>query len=238
MAGHSKWANIKHRKAAVDAKKSKVTTKIIREITVAARLGGGDIESNPRLRLAIEKGKENNVPKDNIERAVKKGAGETDGSSYVELRFEGYAHGGVAIIVDCLTDNNIRTISDVKCAFNKHGANIGSAGCVSFQFKPAGEFLFAPVADADEFFNIALEAGASDVQIQDDNSIEVLTEFNDFNKVKEFLISKGFTPEFSRTTMRPDSFTELDEDQAMKFQKFVDVLEDLDDVQEVYHNAI
>jgi YebC/PmpR family DNA-binding regulatory protein len=238
MAGHSKWANIKHRKAAADAKKGKITTKIVREITVAARLAGGDIESNPRLRLAIEKAKENNVPKENIERAVKKGAGESDGSNYVELRFEGYAAGGVAVVVDCLTDNNIRTISDVKCVFNKQGANIGSAGCVAFQFKPAGEMLFLGISDVDNFFNIAIEAGASDVQIQEDNSVEVLTEFNDFHKVKEFLIEKGFIPEFSRTTMRPDSYTDLDDDQAQKFQKFVDALEDLDDVQEVYHNAI
>ncbi len=238
MAGHSKWANIKHRKAAADAKKGKITTKIVREITVAARLGGGDIESNPRLRLAIEKAKENNVPKENIERAVKKGAGESDGSNYVELRFEGYAAGGVAVVVDCLTDNNIRTIADVKCVFNKHGANIGSAGCVAFQFKPAGEMLLLNVNDIDDFFNIAIEAGASDVQVQEDNSVEVLTEFNDFHKVKEFLAEKSFTPEFSRTTMHPDSYTDLDDDQAQKFQKFIDALEDLDDVQEVYHNAI
>jgi YebC/PmpR family DNA-binding regulatory protein len=238
MAGHSKWANIKHRKAAADAKKGKITTKIVREITVAAKLGGSDIDSNPRLRLAIEKAKENNVPKENIERAVKKGASEKDGGNYVELRFEGYAAGGVAVVVDCLTDNNIRTIADVKCVFNKQGANIGSAGCVAFQFTPAGEMLFSAIDDVDNFFNIAIEAGASDVVVQDDNAIEVLTEFNDFHQVKEFLMVKGFSPEFSRTTMRPDSYIALSEEQVQKFQKFIDALEDLDDVQEVYHNAM
>lgn len=238
MAGHSKWANIKHRKASADAKKSKITTKIVREITVATKLGGSDIESNPRLRLAIDKAKENNIAKDNIERAVKKGSGKNSDSNYIELRFEGYALAGVAVVVDCLTDNNVRTIADVKSVFNKYNANIGTSGCVAFQFKQIGIVICSNVNNIDEFFSFAIEAGAVDINVQDEEGvIEVVTDFTDFQQVKDALVAGGYNIEFSNITMQSSNHIELDAEQQQKLQKFIDALEDLDDVQNVYDNS-
>ena len=236
MAGHSKWANIKHRKASVDAKKSKITTKIVREITVATKIGGSDIEANPRLRLAIDKAKENNIAKDNIERAIQKGCTKSSDANYVELRFEGYAVAGVAVVVDCLTDNKVRTVADVKAVFNKYGANIGTTGCVAFQFKRVGCIVCKGIDDADEFFNYALEAGASDIEFQDDNMVAVTTEFNSFQQVKNQLAGK-YEVEFSNITMQADNYVDLTTENQQKLQKFIDALEDLDDVQNVYDNA-
>lgn len=238
MAGHSKWANIKHRKAAADAKKGKITTRLVKEITIAAKMGGGDINSNPRLRLATEKARENNVPKDNVDRAIKRGTGELEGVDYVELRFEGYGIAGAGIIVDCLTDNNTRTVAEVRHAFNKYGGNMGTDGCVSFQFKHCGQLIFAPGTDEDAIMEAALDSGAEDVLSNDDGSIEVLTAPAEFVDVKNTLEAKGFTAELAEVTMKPSVETELTGEDAQKMQRLLDALEALDDVQDVYTNAV
>lgn len=238
MAGHSKWANIKHRKAAADAKKGKITTRLVKEITIAAKMGGGDITSNPRLRLALEKARENNVPKDNVERAIKRGTGELEGVDYVELRFEGYGISGAGIIVDCLTDNNTRTVAEVRHAFNKYGGNMGTDGCVSFQFKHCGQLIFAPGINEDELMEAALEAGAEDVITNDDGSFEVLTAPADFADVKAILDEKGYVSELAEVIMKPSLETELSGEDGQKMQRLLDAIESLDDVQDVYTNAV
>jgi YebC/PmpR family DNA-binding regulatory protein len=238
MAGHSKWANIKHRKAAADAKKSKITTRMVKEITIAAKMGGGDVSSNPRLRLAMEKARENNVPKDNVERAIKRGTGELEGVSYEELRFEGYGINGAGVIVDCLTDNKTRTVAEVRHAFTKHGGNLGTDGCVSFQFKHCGQLIFAPGISEDAIVEAALEAGADDVVSQDDGSFEVITLPNDFIEVKAALEAKGFKPEIAEVIMKAENETELVGEDAQKMQRLLDAFDELDDVQDVYTNVI
>lgn len=238
MAGHSKWANIKHRKAAADAKKGKITTRLVKEITIAAKMGGGDVGANPRLRLALEKARENNVPKDNVERAIKRGTGELEGVDYVELRFEGYGIGGAGIIVDCLTDNNIRTVAEVRHAFNKYGGNMGTDGCVSFQFKHCGQLIFSPEVNEDALMEAALECGAEDVITNDDGSFEVITSPHDFSDVKAALENKGFVAELSEVTMKASVETEFSGEEGQKMQRLLDAIEALDDVQDVYTNAI
>ena len=238
MAGHSKWANIKHKKAATDAKRGKIFTRLIKEITVAAKMGGGDISCNPRLRLAVDKAYENNMPKDNVERAIKRGTGDLEGVNYEELRYEGYGPAGVAVMVDCLTDNKIRTVADVRHAFSKHGGNLGTDGSVAFLFKHCGQMLFAPGTDEDKLMEAALEAGAEDVITNDDGSIEVVTDPYEFAAVKEALVKAGLQPELGEVTMKPASENELTGDDAVKMQKLLDALESLDDVQEVYTTAV
>lgn len=238
MAGHSKWANIKHKKAATDAKRGKIFTRLIKEITVAAKLGGGDISCNPRLRLAVDKAYENNMPKDNVERAIKRGTGDLEGVSYEELRYEGYGPAGVAVMVDCLTDNKTRTVADVRHAFSKHGGNLGTDGSVAFLFKHCGQMLFAPGTDEDKLMEAALEAGAEDVVTNDDGSIEVVTDPYEFAAVKEALVKAGLHPELGEVTMKPANENELTGDDAAKMQKLLDALESLDDVQEVYTTAV
>ena len=237
MAGHSKWANIQHRKGRQDDRRGRVWTRITREIIVAARAGGADINMNPRLRLAIEKAKAANMPSDNIKRNVDKATGNLDGVSYEEIRYEGYGIGGAAIIVDCMTDNRVRTVADVRHAFSKYGGNLGTDGSVAFQFKHAGQLLFAPGASEDKIMEVALEAGADDVITHDDGSIEVLSTPIDFEAVKTALESAGLQAEMAEVTMRAENTVELAGDDAARMQKLLDVLEDLDDVQEVYHNA-
>jgi YebC/PmpR family DNA-binding regulatory protein len=238
MAGHSKWANIKHKKAATDAKRGKIFTRLIKEITVAAKMGGGDISCNPRLRLAVDKAYENNMPKDNVERAVKRGTGDLEGVNYEELRYEGYGPAGVAVMVDCLTDNKIRTVADVRHAFSKHGGNLGTDGSVAFLFKHCGQMLFAPGTDEDKLMEAALEAGAEDVVTNEDGSIEVVTDPYEFAAVKEALVKAGLQPEVGEVTMKPASENELTGDDAAKMRKLLDALESLDDVQEVYTTAV
>lgn len=238
MAGHSKWANIKHRKAAADAKKSKVTTRSIKEITIAAKMGGGDVGSNPRLRLAVEKARENNVPKDNVERAIKRGTGELDGVNYEEVRFEGYGINGAGIIVDCLTDNKTRTVADVRHAFNKYGGNLGTDGCVSFQFIHCGQLIFAPSVNEEKLMDEAINLGASDVIAHTDKSIEVVTEVPMFDEIKTALEKAGFKAEFGEVTMKAINETELTGEDAIKMQRLLDAFDELDDVQEVYITAI
>jgi YebC/PmpR family DNA-binding regulatory protein len=238
MAGHSKWANIKHKKAATDAKRGKIFTRLIKEITVAAKMGGGDISCNPRLRLAVDKAYENNMPKDNVERAVKRGTGDLEGVNYEELRYEGYGPAGVAVMVDCLTDNKIRTVADVRHAFSKHGGNLGTDGSVAFLFKHCGQMLFAPGTDEDKLMEAALEAGAEDVVTNEDGSIEVVTDPYEFAAVKEALVKAGLQPEVGEVTMKPANESELAGDDAAKMRKLLDALESLDDVQEVYTTAV
>ena len=238
MAGHSKWANIQHRKGRQDAKRGKVFTKLIKEITVAARMGGGDITANPRLRLAVEKARGESMPKDKIENAIKRGTGQLEGVTYEEGRYEGYGIGGAAVIVDCLTDNKIRTVADVRHAFSKHGGNMGTDGCVAFQFKHCGQLMFAPGTDEDALMDAALEAGAEDVITNDDGSIEVVTGPYEFSDVKAALETAGFVAEFGEVTMKPLNDTELEGDDAVRMQKLLDALESLDDVQEVYTSAV
>ena len=238
MAGHSKWANIKHRKGAADAKKSKITTRLVKEIAIAAKMGGGDLESNPRLRLAVEKARENNIPKDNVVRAIKRGTGELEGVDYVELRFEGYGIAGAGIIVDCLTDNNTRTVAEVRHAFSKYNGQMGTDGCVSFQFKHCGQMLFGPEVNEDALIEAALEAGAEDVITHDDGSFEVITSPAEFIAVKAGLDAKGFSAEFAEVIMKPNIETELNSEDIEKMQRLLDALESLDDVQDVYTNAI
>ncbi len=238
MAGHSKWANIQHKKARQDAKRGKIFTRVIKEITIAARMGGGDPNANPRLRLAIEKANEANMPKDNIQRAIDKGTGNLEGVEYIELRYEGYGIGGAALMVDCLTDNKTRTVADVRHAFTKHGGNLGTDGCVAYQFVHKGYLLFSPETDENTLMEAALEAGASDVITNDDGSFEVITEPNDYPMVKVALEEAGFKAEDGEVTMRPTNETELSGDDAIKMQKLIDALEDLDDVQNVYTSAV
>lgn len=237
MAGHSKWANIQHRKGRQDEKRGRVFSRLAKEITVAARMGGGDPGFNPRLRLAVDKGKAVNMPADNIDRAIKKGTGELEGVTYEEARYEGYGIGGAAVMVDCLTDNKTRTVADVRHAFNKYGGNMGTDGCVSFQFKHCGQLLFAPGTSEDALMEAALEAGADDVSTNDDGSIEVMTDPYQFGEVKEALEKAGFTAEFGEVTMKPLNETELAGDDAVRMQKLLDALESLDDVQAVYTSA-
>ncbi|MBS0371333.1 MAG: YebC/PmpR family DNA-binding transcriptional regulator [Proteobacteria bacterium] len=237
MAGHSKWANIQHRKGRQDEKRGRIFSRLAKEITVAARMGGGDAAFNPRLRLAVDKAKAVNMPADNIDRAVKKGTGELEGVTYEEARYEGYGIGGAAVMVDCLTDNKTRTVADVRHAFNKYGGNMGTDGCVAFQFKHCGQLLFAPGTSEDALMEAALEAGADDVATNDDGSIEVLTDPYQFGEVKEALEKAGFTAEFGEVTMKPLNETELAGDDALRMQKLLDALESLDDVQAVYTSA-
>ena len=237
MAGHSKWANIQHRKGAQDKKRGKLFTKLIREINVAARMGGSDLNSNPRLRLAVDKALGGNMTKDTIERAIKKGAGELEGANYEENRYEGYGVNGVAIMVDTMTDNGNRTVSDVKHAFTKHGGNLGAVGSVSYLFSKIGVLNYADGADEDAIMEAALDAGAEDVETHEDGSIEVITTEDTFVDVKEAMIAAGFEPEHSEVTMKASTEVELDVEQGQKLLKLVDVLEDLDDVQDVYTNA-
>jgi YebC/PmpR family DNA-binding regulatory protein len=237
MAGHSKWANIQHRKSRQDEKRGKAWTRVIREIMVAARQGGGDPASNPRLRLAIDKAKAVNLPADTVKRNIDKATGALEGVSYEEIRYEGYGIGGAAIIVDCMTDNRVRTVAEVRHAFSKYGGNLGTEGSVAFQFKHCGQLVFAPGTSEDRVMEVALEAGADDVVTGDDGSIEVLTSPADFEAVREALETKGLKAEIAEVTMRAENTIELGGDDATRMRKLLDVLEDLDDVQEVYHNA-
>jgi YebC/PmpR family DNA-binding regulatory protein len=238
MAGHSKWANIKHKKAATDAKRGKIWTRLIKEITVAARMGGGDANTNPRLRLAIEKAADANMPKDNVNRAVQRGSGGLEGVNYEEIRYEGYGIGGAAIIVDCMTDNRVRTVAEVRHAFSKFGGNMGTEGSVSFMFKHVGQFLFAPGVNEDKLMEAALEAGADDVIADDEGGFEVLCDPNAFAGVKEALEKAGFKADSAEVIMKPDTETVFTGEDALKMQKLLDALENLDDVQEVYTNAV
>jgi YebC/PmpR family DNA-binding regulatory protein len=238
MAGHSKWANIKHRKAAADAKKGKVFTRLIKEITVAAKLGGADPNMNPRLRLAMDKGREANMAKDSVQNAIKRGSGQLAGVSYEEARYEGYGPGGAAVIVDCLTDNRTRTVAEVRHAFTKNGGNLASDGSVSFLFKHCGQFVFAPGASEDKVMEAALEAGAEDVVTNDDGSIEVVCAPNDFPAVKAALEKAGLKPEVAEVTMKALNETELGGADAQRMRSLLDALEGLDDAQEVYTTAM
>ena len=237
MAGHSKWANIQHRKGAQDKKRGKLFTKLIREIAVAARMGGGDMNANPRLRLAVDKAKAQSMPKDNIERAIKRGAGELDGVDYVEIRYEGYGPGGTAVMVDCLTDNRNRTVAEVRHAFSKYGGNLGADGSVNYLFNNVGELLFPAGIDEDAVMEAAIDAGAEDVVVDDDQSIEVLTEPADFETVRKQMLAAGLEPENAQLTMRASTSAELGAKEAASMIKLLETLEDLDDVQEVYSNA-
>ncbi len=238
MAGHSKWANIQHRKGRQDEKRGKVWTKIIREVTVAARLGGGDPAANPRLRMAMDKAREVNMPADNLKRAIDRGTGNLEGVSYEEIRYEGYAPGGAALIIDCMTDNRVRTVAEVRHALSKCGGNLGTEGSVAFQFKHCGQFIFAPGTSDDAVMEAALEAGADDVNTLDDGSVEVLCEPGDFEGVRKAFDGAGLKPEFAEIGMKPSVEVELSGDDADRMHKLVDMLEDLDDVQRVDHNAI
>ena len=238
MAGHSKWANIKHKKAATDAKRGKIFTRLIKEITVAARLGGGDASANPRLRLAMDKAMDQNMPKDTIERAIKRGSGGLEGANYEEIRYEGYGIGGAAVIVDCLTDNRTRTVADVRHAFSKYGGNLGTDGSVAFLFKHCGQIVFAPGTDEDKVMEAAIDAGAEDAQIKDDGSIEVTTGPYDFIAVKEALTRAGLKPELAEVVMQPQNEIELSGDDGQRMQKLLDALEAVDDVQEVHTSAV
>ena len=238
MAGHSKWANIQHRKGRQDAKRGKIFTRLIKEITVAAKMGGADLGSNPRLRLAVDKAKAESMPKDNIENAIKRGAGLLDGVDYIECRYEGYGIGGAAVMVDCLTDNKTRTVAEVRHAFSKHGGNMGTDGCVAFQFKHCGQMIFAPGTDEGALMDAAIEAGADDVNTNDDGSIEVITAPTEFITVKDALEAAGFKPEFAEVTMKPEGENVFAGDDGLKMQKLLDALESLDDVQEIYTTAV
>jgi YebC/PmpR family DNA-binding regulatory protein len=237
MAGHSKWANIQHRKGRQDEKRGKVWTRVIREIMVAARLGGGDLGMNPRLRLAVEKAKAANMPADTVKKNIDKATGNLEGVNYEEIRYEGYGIGGAAVIVDCMTDNRVRTVAEVRHAFSKYGGNLGTEGSVAFQFKHCGQFVFAPGTSEDKVMEVALEAGAEDVLSDDDGAVEVICAPPDFESVKAALEAAGLKPELAEVTMRPENTVELAGDDAARMQKLLDVIEDLDDVQDVYHNA-
>lgn len=238
MAGHSKWANIQHRKGRQDAKRGKIFTRLIKEITVAARLGGGDPASNPRLRLAVDKAYDNNMPKDNVERAIKRGSGGLEGANYEEIRYEGYGIGGAAVMVDCMTDNRTRTVADVRHAFTKYGGNLGTDGSVAFLFKHCGQMAFAPGTDENKLMEAAIEAGAEDVVTNDDGSIEVITGPSDFSTVKSALEKAGFKPALAEVTMKPTAEAVLAGDDAVRMQKLLDALEAVDDVQDVYTTAV
>ena len=237
MAGHSKWANIQHRKGRQDEKRGKVWTRIIREITVAARAGGGDLGMNPRLRLAVERAKAANMPADRIKYNIDKATGNQEGVSYEEIRYEGYGIGGAAIILDTMTDNRVRTVAEVRHAFSKHGGNMGTEGSVAFQFKHCGQLIYAPGTSEDQVMEVALEAGAEDVITHGDGVIEVITAAADFEVVKSALDAAGLVAEEAIVTMRAENPIELAGEEALRMQKLLDVLEDLDDVQEVYHNS-
>ena len=237
MAGHSKWANIQHRKGRQDEKRGKVWTRVIREISVAARQGGGDLSANPRLRLAVDKAKAANMPADRIKYNIDKASGNLEGLSYEEIRYEGYGIGGAAIIVDCMTDNRVRTVAEVRHAFSKYGGNMGTEGSVAFQFRHCGQLIFAPGTSEDKVMEVALEAGADDVITDEDGAVEVLTAVADFEKVKEALAAAGLQPEVAEVTMRPENPIDLAGEDAERMRKLLDVIEDLDDVQAVYHNA-
>ncbi|ABA89574.1 protein of unknown function DUF28 [Syntrophotalea carbinolica DSM 2380] len=235
MAGHSKWANIKHRKGAQDAKRGKIFTKLIKEITVAAKIGGGDLEANARLRLAVDKAKQANMPKDNIERAIKKGTGDLDGVTYEEGTFEGYGPGGVAVIVEFMTDNRTRTVADVRHSFNKFGGSLGVSGSVAFMFDRKGQIIFGENSDFEKIFEVALEAGAEDVN-DEDGVTEVITAPADFETVRNTLAEQGLTPESAEVTMIPQNMTAVEGKQAESLMKMIDMLEDNDDVQNVFAN--
>ena len=237
MAGHSKWANIQHRKGRQDEKRGKVWTRIIREIMVAARHGGGDVKENPRLRLAVDKAKAANMPADTIKKNIDKATGNLEGVSYEEVRYEGYGIGGAAVMLDCMTDNRVRTVAEVRHVLSKNGGNLGTEGSVAFQFKHCGQFVFAPGTSEDKVMEVALEAGAEDVITDDEGSIEVICAPTEFEAVKSALEGAGLTAELAEVTMRPESMVSLSGEDAHRMQKLLDTLEDLDDVQAVFHNA-
>ncbi len=238
MAGHSKWANIKHKKERTDAKRGKIFTRLIKEITVASRLGGPDPDSNARLRLGVDKAYANNMPKDTIERAIKRGSGELEGANYEEIRYEGYGIAGAAVIIDCMTDNRTRTVAEVRHAFTKFGGNLGTDGSVAFMFKHCGQLIFAPGVSEDKVMEAALDAGAEDVISNDDGSIEVITPPNDFLAVKARLEKAGLKPELAEVTMKSMNDGLLSGDEGVRMQKLLDALEALDDVQDVYTSAV
>ena len=237
MAGHSKWANIQHRKGAQDKKRGKLFTKLIREITIAAKMAGSDLDANPRLRLAVDKAKSQSMPKDNIERAIKRGAGETEGADYLEIRYEGYGPGGTAVMVDCLTDNRNRTVADVRHAFTKFGGNLGADGSVNYLFNKVGQLLLPEGSDEEAVMEAAIDAGAEDVIVEDDGSIEVLTDPTDFEQVRDAMRAAGLVAETAQITMRASTNASLEAKEAGSMIKMLEMLEDLDDVQEVYSNA-
>lgn len=237
MAGHSKWANIQHRKKAQDSKRGKLFTKLIREITVAARIGGSDLESNPRLRLAVDKGLGANMSKDTIDRAVKRGAGELEGMEYEEIRYEGYGPGGAAVLVDCLTDNRNRTVSDVRHAFTKHGGNLGTSGSVAYLFAKQGVFTYESGVDEDQLMEVALEAGGDDLVSNEDGSVDIICEPDAFVGLKEALEKAALPASFAEVSMRPSTMAAVSDKDAEKLIRLIDVLEELDDVQDVYSNA-
>jgi YebC/PmpR family DNA-binding regulatory protein len=238
MAGHSKWANIQHRKGRQDEKRGKIWTRLIREIMVAARQGGGDVKDNPRLRLAVDKAKAANMPADTVKKNIDKATGNLEGVHYDEIRYEGYGIGGAAVIIDCMTDNKVRTVAEIRHAFSKHGGNLGTEGSVAFQFKHCGQIVFAPGTNEDKVMEVALEAGADDVVTHEDGSLEVLSSPHDFEAVKAALEAAGLKPEVAEVTMRAENTIDLTGEDAQRMQKLLDVLEDLDDTQEVYHNAV
>jgi YebC/PmpR family DNA-binding regulatory protein len=237
MAGHSKWANIQHRKGRQDEKRQRIWTRVVREIMVAARTGGGDPTANPRLRLAIDKAKAANMPADTVKRNIDKATGNLEGVSYEEIRYEGYGIGGAAIIVDTMTDNRVRTVAEVRHAFSKHGGNMGTEGSVAFQFKHCGQLIFAPGTPEDKLMEVALEAGAEDVLVDEEGAIEVITSPAEFEAVKNALEAAGLSADMAEVTMRAENAIDLAGDEASKMQKLLDILEDLDDVQNVFHNA-
>jgi YebC/PmpR family DNA-binding regulatory protein len=238
MAGHSKWANIQHRKGRQDEKRGRIFTRVIKEVTVAAKLGGADPTTNPRLRLAMDKAGDANMPKDKVQDAIKRGTGQLEGVDYEEIRYEGYGIGGAAVMVDCLTDNRTRTVAEVRHAFSKHGGNLGTDGSVAFLFKHCGQMLFAPGRSEDDVMEAALEAGADDVLVNDDGSIEVLTGPANLAQVRQAMAVAGLEPELAEVTMRPETQTELEGEDGEKMQKLLDALESLDDVQDVYTNVV
>jgi YebC/PmpR family DNA-binding regulatory protein len=237
MAGHSKWANIQHRKGRQDAKRGKIFTKLIKEITIAARLGGGDPATNPRLRLALDKARENNMPNDNMQRAIQRGTGELEGVAYEEIRYEGYGVGGAAVIVDCTTDNRTRCVAEVRHAFAKHGGNLGSDGSVAFLFKHCGQFVFAPGTSEDKVMEVALDAGADDVTTDDDGSIEVICAPGDFAALRDAFAEAGLKPEVAEITMKASGESVLAGEDAARMRRLLDALDEIDDVQDVYTNA-
>ncbi len=238
MAGHSKWANIKHKKDRADAKRGKLFTRLIKEITVAARLGGGDVAMNPRLRLAVDKASDGNMPKDTVQRAISKGAGGQDGANYEEIRYEGYGISGAAVIVDCMTDNRVRTVADVRHAFSKYGGNLGTDGSVAFMFKHCGQFLFAPGTPEDKLMELAIDQGAEDVITDDEGGIEIICAPADFSKLKQALEAAGFKAEIAEIIMKPENEIAMAGDEGERMQKLLDALESLDDVQEIFSSAV
>ncbi len=237
MAGHSKWANIQHRKGRQDEKRQRIWTRVMREIMVAARMGGGDLQTNPRLRLAVDKAKAANMPNENVKYGIAKATGNLEGVHYEEVRYEGYGIGGAAIIVDCMTDNKVRTVAEVRHAFSKHGGHMGTEGSVAFQFKHCGQLIFAPGTSEDKVMEVALEAGADDVIAHEDGAIEVLTPYTAFEAIKNALETAGLKAELAEVTMRADNTIDMEGSDAARMQKLLDVLEDLDDTQDVFHNA-